>query len=588
MQIATALDVFIRPLLSSTSDFDLPLRSFRLRVLAGVSDDTLRSALDPRRFIRWIYVGRLSLATAVFVAALRTWFAADATDTLVATLSFAVTVTFTGISAWYSVLRQRPLSNSFLYGQFVFDVLLVTAVAHIQPLFAPLYIVVNTSAALLLPIGSSLLLAIFGCVLYAADNLALQGTAFTAAQALQLSIFILAALGVSAISVRLQEAGASSKQLVAALYQVRLEAADILGNIRSGILTIDTNGAVLYANSMASELLGIDLEALEAKPVLDRIGAVSPGLATALDRAVERGANTEREEAQITLGTRAFPIGITTTSNEGGANRVGRSVTAIFQDISDQKRVEQLRRRAERLEAVAELSASLAHEIRNPLASIRSAVEQISHSPRTTPDEQTLARLIVRESDRLSRLLGEFLDFARTRVTRIKAQDLATIARGATNLAAAHPSRTPGVHVECVVPTSPVYVEGDEDLLHRAVFNLALNAVQAAPPNGLVRVELLTEVDGSQRGGVRSDDGVVAVRVTDNGSGIDETIREKIFQPFATTKPGGSGLGLAVVHRAVEAHRGAVLVDSNGQGTRFTIILPLTQGQDASVREETA
>jgi two-component system sensor histidine kinase PilS (NtrC family) len=557
-----------------------------LRIFSGVSDEAVRSALDPRRFIRWVYVGRLSLATAVFLAALLTFLEPSTRiDQLVATIAFTLAATFTAWSAWYSQIRVRPLTNTFLYGQFVFDVMLVTSVVHVQPLFAPLYILVNTSAALLLPIGSSLLLAMFGSVLYTADVLALQG-AFSATQAVQVGIFILAAIGVSLISVRLQQAGASSKQLVAELNQVRLEAADILGNIRSGILTIDANGAVLYANAMASELLGFDLASFNAPSVLARIAEVSPGLAAALQRAMQHETHTEREEAKVADGYRAFPIGITTTSNPGGPNRTGRSITAIFQDISDQKRVDQLRRRAERLEAVAELSASLAHEIRNPLASIRSAVEQIGQSPRTTADEQTLARLIVRESDRLSRLLGEFLDFARTRVTRIKTQDLAAIARGATNLAAAHPSRIAGVSVECVVPARPVFIEGDEDLLHRIVFNLALNAVQAAPPRGFVRVEVVTAFDDAQRGGVRCDDGVVAVKVIDNGSGIDQSIREKIFQPFATTKPGGSGLGLAITHRAVEAHRGAVLVDSSETGTRFTVILPLTQGAGVAVQEE--
>jgi two-component system sensor histidine kinase PilS (NtrC family) len=557
-----------------------------LRVLTGVSDEAVRSALDPRRLIRWIYVGRLSLATAVFVAALKTWFQAEEPDKLIATLIFASTLVFTMGSAWYSMFRSRPLTDTFLYGQFIFDVLLVTVVVHFLPVFAPLYIFVNTSAALLLPIGGGLLLAIFGCVLYAADVLTLQGTAFSPAQATQVGIFILAALGVSIISVRMRQEGASSKQLVAELNQVRLEAADILGNIRSGILTIDDKGIILYANAMASELLGFDLESFDSQSILPRIAEVSPGLTAALQRAIRNETHTEREEAKVADGFRQFPIGITTTSNAGGPNRGGRSITAIFQDISDQKRVEQLRRRAERLEAVAELSASLAHEIRNPLASIRSAVEQIGQSPRTTLDEQTLTRLIVRESDRLSRLLGEFLDFARTRVTRIRTQDLTTIVRGATNLAAAHPSRTEGVNVECVVPANPVHIEGDEDLLHRAVFNLVLNAVQAAPPGGSVRVEVLTVVDDTMRRDVRTDGGVVAIRVTDNGSGIDPAIREKIFLPFATTKPGGSGLGLAVTQRAVEAHRGAVHVESTERGTRFTVVLPLTQGAGANAQEE--
>ncbi len=171
--------------------------------------------------------------------------------------------------------------------------------------------------------------------------------------------------------------------------------------------------------------------------------------------------------------------------NAGDAPGVGDgTATVIFQDISDQKRLDTLHMRAERLEAVAELSASLAHEIKNPLASIRSAVEQLGRSPRANEDERSLSSLIVRESDRLSRLLSEFLDFARVRVTRIGPVDLAEVARDATTLVSTHPDRPEGVQVDFAVPTSPMIVEGDEDLLHRAVFNLALNAVQASSHGG--------------------------------------------------------------------------------------------------------
>jgi PAS domain S-box-containing protein len=552
-----------------------------LRALLGLTDDRLRTALDPRRFIRWLYVGRLSLATAIFIAAVFVWTRTDWQSTLIPSLTLVSAVLFTGWSAWHTVVRRAPLTETFMYGQLVFDVLVVTAVVHVtgrQDLsqFAALYIVVNMSAAFLLPIGGSLLLALFGSVLYAADVLWWSGPA-SWALVLQVAVFIVAALATSAIGARLQQIGASSHQLAAALNQARLEAADILGNIRSGILTIDASGLLLYANPAASELLGVDLEAVSGRAVLEQIGIIAPGLAAAIGRAIMQRVNTQREEAQVTLDNRDFPIGVTITSNEGDGSRVARSITAIFQDISDQKRIDQLRRRTERLEAVAELSASLAHEIRNPLASIRSAVEQLGESPRATADEQTLSRLIVRESDRLSRLLAEFLDFARTRVTRIGTVDLGTIVRGAANLAAAHPSKADGVVVECIVPTTPVIIEGDEDLLHRAAFNLALNAAQAVGTRGRVRVEVNPALDDDLPTGVRFDHGVVAFRVSDDGPGIDADIRDRIFQPFATTKPDGSGLGLAIAHRAIEAHRGLVLVDSDATGTRFTVLLPLVQ-----------
>ena len=123
----------------------------------------------------------------------------------------------------------------------------------------------------------------------------------------------------------------------------------------------------------------------------------------------------------ISAGGRTFPIGLTTTTIDDGTPE-GTSATVIFQDISDNKRLEELRLRAERLEAVAELSASLAHEIKNPLASIRSAVEQLARRPKANEDERILGKLVVRESDRLARLLSEFLDFARVRVTARRAR----------------------------------------------------------------------------------------------------------------------------------------------------------------------
>jgi two-component system sensor histidine kinase PilS (NtrC family) len=276
-------------------------------------------------------------------------------------------------------------------------------------------------------------------------------------------------------------------------------------------------------------------------------------------------------------------IGVTTTFADDGDAPARQTATAIFQDISDSKRLQSMHVRAERLQAVAELSAALAHEIRNPLASIRSSVEQLGKRPSTNDDERTLTGLVVRESDRLSRLLAEFLDFARARVTRISALDLSAIARGAVNLAGQHPDRAEGVEVSCSTPADPIMIEGDEDLLHRALFNLTLNAVQAVPAHGRVRVEVSVVPRAQLPNGMTFENGAVAVHVIDDGPGIPADVRDRLFDPFFTTKQGGSGLGLAIVHRAVEAHRGFVLVDSpvagDGAegGTRFTVLLPRAQ-----------
>ncbi len=545
--------------------------------------------LDPRHLLRWVYIGRLCLASAIFIAAVVNW-TQQQTDpsklTLVA-IAFAMTTVVTVASFAYSEIYRKPLGKTFLYLQSITDLLLVTVVVHVTPggpdsgsvsQFSALYILVIATTTLMLPVGGGLLVAALGIVLFFAD------TAFGANADMhngivwaQLGVFAAVSFGCAVVASQLQKAGEGKEVLAAALEHARLEADDILRNIQSGVLTVDSGGNLMYANPKAQALLGLELETMLDRPVLDRIAAAAPELARALDQSVSNRVRTTRGEGVVTVDGVSFPIGVTTTYMEGDGRRTDRTATAIFQDISDQKRMDTLRLRAERLEGVAELSASLAHEIKNPLASIRSSVEQLGRLPRQTDDERTLSELVMRESDRLSRLLTEFLDFARVRVSHTGSVNMADLVREAAQLADAHPDRG-GVGIECTAPEDgSVVVQGDQDLLHRAVFNLLLNAAQASPPGGTVRVDVAVARPDQLPLGVRNEGGSVSLRVSDQGSGIPMEIRDRLFDPFFTTKPGGSGLGLAVVHRAIEAHRGMVFLDSSPRGTTFTVILPRTQ-----------
>ena len=550
------------------------------------ADGAFHRLLDPRRIVHWVYAARLTLVTAIFLAMVVTWRRAPVNSTLVASLALALAMAFTAGSALYSEIYRKPLARTFLYLQSTFDLLLVTAVVHITgggtSQFAALYIPVIATASLLLPRVRVLLVSGLGISLYAADVIWGHSTEPSVAIGLQLSVFALVAVGSGYIGAQLQAAGLGQGRLAAELVKVKLEAADILRNIRSGIITVDSMGRLLHANPSAELLLDIPLQRHMNLPVFELLSAAAPELSYALAQSVNEGIRTTRAEGTIEAAGRRYPIGVTTTSTEA-EDGTPATATAIFQDISDQKRLEELHLRAERLEAVAELSASLAHEIRNPLASIRSSVEQLAKMPAAGEDERTLSTLILRESDRLTRLLGEFLDFARVRVTKIEQVDIGAIAQGATVLAGKHPDRKPGVDVICSVPADPLHIEGDEDLLHRVVFNLTLNAVQAAPPRGRVRVEVLPISRAQMPHGVVFDQGAVAIRVADDGPGIPPDIRDRLFDPFFTTKPGGTGLGLPVVHRAAEAHRGVVLVDSSAAGTKFTVLLPTTQSTAESI-----
>lgn len=537
--------------------------------------------LDQRRVLRWIYIGRLSLASAIFVAAVLAWQAAEARVTLIASLAVIAAITMTTLSVWYGSQARRPAGRGFFYLQAIFDVALVTAVVHVTggglSQFAALYILVTAGASLLLPAGGGLLIAALGISCYVADVVVSRNGALDIGMMLQLAVFAGAALGVAYLSARLKEAGVDREELEAQLALARLQAEDILRNIRSGIVTIGAQRRLLFANPAAGTLLGFDHETARGRPVSEAIAGACPALAAALDHALADGERITRGEAVITQVTRSFPIGFTTTILDADGDDASLSATAIFQDITDNKRLEELRLRAERLEGVAELSASLAHEIKNPLASIRSAVEQLARAPRATDDERTLGTLIVRESDRLARLLTEFLDFARVRKTRGDLVDMGEIALAATSLAASHPDCTRGIEVAYQPPRAPILVEGDEDLLHRAVFNITLNAVQASPDNGRVVVEVSCLTRDQIPTGVAFRDGAVALRVTDVGPGIPAAIKDRVFDPFFTTKAGGTGLGLPIVHRAIEAHRGCVLLDTGTRGTRFTVLLPLPQ-----------
>ena len=537
--------------------------------------------LDPARLMRWVYVARISIASAIFIAAAVASLKGPLQDTgqlLVASVTLLVTFAVSTGSAFYGRLSKRTLRPNFYYLQSVFDLLLVTAVVHLTrdprtgaSQFAALYILVIATASLLLPANGGLLIALFGDVLYVADSIFSIDAPFGLDVWWQLGVFAFVALGSAYLSGKLQEARSGTEDQLA---HARLQAADILFNIRSGVVTVDASGDLLYANPMAEQLLGVDLEDFIGQPVLEEIRRVAPELADALERSVQNRVRTTRAEGIIVTVEKKFPIGVTTTYTDGDGLRTDRTATAIFQDISDQKRLDALRLRAERLEGIAELSASLAHEIKNPLASIRSAVEQLSRSPFSGADERTLAHLVMRESDRLSRLLSEFLDFARVRVARLESLDIATLVAGTVSLALSHPDREQGVAIVTHVEPGRFIIEGDDDLLHRAVFNLLLNAIQASPPNGEILLDVSAATIEQIGSGSAFPHGAVALSVSDSGSGIPAGIRDRLFDPFFTTKPGGSGLGLAVVHRAIDAHRGLVLLDSGPAGTRFTVVLP--------------
>ena len=528
--------------------------------------------------LRWVYLARLSLAGGVFAAAVLTWSQASTGQTLASSLALVITLLVTPAAYWLTHVREVEPGPGFLNSQAVLDVALVTLVVHLtgggESVAAPLYILVISAYTLLLPLRGWLLVTLLACVAYITDVIWGQGTTIDLAVALQLAVFASVAVAVGKISTKLRETGAELTSVEHALEQLRLETGDILGNIPTALMTIDGEGRLAYANPAAERLLAVDAMVWLDQPVMDELRSRSEGLYRVLERTRKHGMPVASAEIEVVRGTRSVPVGVSTAVLERADGLP--SVTAIMRDISDVKVMEELRRRTERLEAVAELSASLAHEIKNPLASISSSVQQLKLRADADEDDRLLSKLILKESDRLSRLLSDFIDFARVQIERSKELDLREIARHAVDVVRRHPAYRSEIEIELDADARPVLIDGDEDLLHRVAMNLVLNAVQVAVPGrkASIKVEVRARAGDCSVRGIEIPDPAM-LRVSDDGPGIEESDQKRVFDPFFSRRRGGSGLGLAIVHRVVREHRGTVFVaSSRDNGTRFTVCLP--------------
>ena len=240
--------------------------------------------------------------------------------------------------------------------------------------------------------------------------------------------------------------------------------------------------------------------------------------------------------------------------------RTTRRLTEVYREL--QQNFEQMKR-AERLFAVGQLAAGLAHELRNPLWSVNGAVGILQRNAHLEPKHQKCLEIISKETQRLNRLLTDFLDFARPRPPKYQSISVDKLLDSVIQLAA-HGVGRGAVQLRNETPPALPPLQGDPEMIKQMLLNLVINAIQAMPDGG--EVALSAEIQQEH----------ILIRVQDQGCGIPAEIKDKIFDPFFTTKDGGTGLGLAVSHQIVEQHGGILKVEANpGRGMTFSVLFPV-------------
>ncbi|MHC4885115.1 MAG: two-component system sensor histidine kinase NtrB [Planctomycetota bacterium] len=363
--------------------------------------------------------------------------------------------------------------------------------------------------------------------------------------------------------------------LQARLAIVRIMNEEILQNMPEGVVVFDAVGRVVFLNA---EFVRLFRQGGREPMVGDDLHRAFPGeefgpLRAALKQARNwrfeleaRSSKGEGTQERPPLEIRLAPI---------GDEAAHRGVVAIFIDISLRLQVEEAQRRADRSEAVGEMAAGLAHEIRNPLASVRGSIQEVASEFEDGSANRRLCDIVIKESDRLDTIITEFLQFARSRPLHLGPCLLVDLLNEVRDLLSTRASGV-GVELDFDYEGDLPAVRGDNGQLREIFLNLGVNACSAMEGQGRLVVRAVLYDEGAEKplAEIGPVPGVL-IRFEDNGPGLLPGTEHRIFEPFYTTKPKGTGLGLATAQRVVQAHNGYLWVKSvRGSGTTFYCWLP--------------
>jgi two-component system sensor histidine kinase PilS (NtrC family) len=537
--------------------------------------------LDSR--LRRLMGFRVVMVTTLLFIATYVGAVSETLETLAAVnpIYFAIGATYVLTVAHALALRFVRARVALAWAQVAGDLVIITALVYftggVRTGFLLLYPISVLSASVLLPRRGALAVAglataLYGALLVAVRSGALpsQGlgdVAFMGKGAVAYSVFVLgvvcatvALLGAYLVE-SLQHAGRQLLEKTEEVQDLRELNQLIVDSIQSGLLTTDADGRVLHSNAFGQRILGRPAAALRGAPVKDVLASPLLGAAELRARAGDRSlARLELRYAHP--AGRALDLGVSVTPLASEAARGGYLV--VFQDLTDIRRLEQEVRTKEKLAAVGEMAAQLAHEIRNPLGSIRGAAQVLMAEPQMGEEEGRLLAIISRESKRLSDTLNRFLYQARTPARRHEPVDLRPVIESAVTLLRSEAEVSSGHVVAFDADDGPHVCRADADQIAQVFWNLARNALEAMPEGGRLEVGL------HRRGGD------VVLSVGDEGRGLGRDEQKRMFEPLGGVRSGSGGLGLAIVFRIVREHGGDISVHSvPAEGTRFDVRLPL-------------
>ena len=544
------------------------------------------------RKLWWLIFGRLGAAMLLLVAS-------------------AVWINKTGQQLWSKVLPPLAvvvgltiiyaLAHRFsearvlqLRIQFALDIFLVTWLVWtsdvINSPYTALYIVIIAVASLFLSRRDVIVLSVgcavaftgcaFAAILELAANPVRQTPDNSLARTIQsVGLFDIAFFVVGLLSARLAEQRSRSDvRLIAAaqsLANLRALHERIVESIRSGVITTDLQGRIYTFNAAAAEITGYNKDDVRGQFASILFGEMKTHFSDSI-QATNAGETSPRYEAdcltadgmRLRLGFSISPLFAETGETTG--------MVITFQDLTQIRVLEETSRRQDQLAAIGRMAASIAHEIRNPLAAMRGSIQMLRQEMKSDNSEANLMEIILRESDRLNRIITDFLNYARPRSIVHSQVNIGELLHETFTLLRYSPEINDGQTIEEDLGDRPLMADVDAEQLQQVFWNLARNALQSMPNGGTLRAELAS--DGNR----------LRITFSDNGRGMSPNQVEHLFEPFSSTT-GGTGLGLSIVYQIIREHGGTINVRSReGEGTKITIELPSqrseVRGQKSEVR----